>query len=109
MILMAALASCSEKSSPSKYLIAGGTYNENFWGDKLKIHGTITNTAKSATFKDAVIKVSYMTKTNSVIHTANYTLYEYFPPGNVQPFELKIDNYVNTEKLKWEVIGAKSD
>lgn len=109
LVLASLLSACnylSESANPTKYLTAGGSCNKNFWGNKLKIHGTIKNTAKSTTFKDAVIKVSYYSKTNTVLHTANYTIYEFFPPDSEKPFELKVDNYTNTERLGWEVVKA---
>jgi hypothetical protein len=112
LTILFGLNSCNyvaESSVPTKYLKAGGSYNENFWGDKLKIHGTISNSAKSATYKDVVIKVTYLTKTNTELHSLEYTIYDYFPPNSVNNFELRIDNYSNAEKLSWEVVNAKSE
>src|SRR4051812_42345132 len=65
-----------ERSEPTNFLSADGTYNENFFGNKLKIHGVVKNTATVATYKDAVIRVSYYSKTKTVLATNNYTIYD---------------------------------
>ena len=44
----------TELSQPSSFLRAIGNYNKNLLGTKIKVHGTITNSASVATFKDAI-------------------------------------------------------
>jgi len=112
LIILFGMNSCNyvtESSSPTKYLKVESTFNKNFWGDKINIKGTIINTAKSATYKDAVIRVKYLTKTNTVLHTSNYTIFEYFPPNSKVDFNLRIDNYTNTEGLEIVIINATSN
>lgn len=98
-----------EKSQPIKFLTADGNYNENFWGDKLKVHGTITNKATVATFKDAVVRVTYYSKTKTALGTNDYTIYETFPPTSSKRFELKIEKYKNVNSIGLEVIDATND
>jgi hypothetical protein len=95
-----------EKSDPTKFLTADGTYNTNFWGTKIKVHGKITNTATVATYKDAVVEVTYFTQTETPITTKQYNIYQYFPPHSVTPFELKIDAYQNATTIGWDVVSA---
>jgi hypothetical protein len=95
-----------EKATPVNFLNASGNYNENFWGNKIKVHGVINNTATVATYKDAVVRVTYYTKTNTEIATADYTIYDVFPPHSEVNFELKIDNYENVSTIGWDVISA---
>ena len=95
-----------EQSQPTVFLDADGNYNENFWGDKIKVHGKITNSATVATFKDAVVRVTYYSKTKTVLGNNDYTIYEMFPPNSVKDFELKIENYKDVKSIGWDVIKA---
>ena len=95
-----------EQANPTKYLSASGTYNKNFFGDKFKVKCTFTNTATVATFKDAVVKVTYYAKTNTVLRTNQYTVYELFPPNGSKTVQMTIDNYQNVSSIGWDVIQA---
>lgn len=95
-----------ERSQPTTFLTADGNYNENFWGDKIKVHGVIKNTATVASFKDAVVRVTYYSKTKTVLGTNDYTIYENFPPNSEKKFELKIENFKNVNSIGWDVIEA---
>ncbi|MCW3072677.1 MAG: hypothetical protein JWO44_2567 [Bacteroidetes bacterium] len=95
-----------ERSQPTSFLTATGTYNQNFWGTKIKVHGIIKNTATVATYKDAVVKVTYYSKTNTVLGNNSYTIYDFFPPHSEKNFELKIENYQNVSTIGWDVMSA---
>ncbi|MCO6500615.1 MAG: hypothetical protein J5I47_09590 [Vicingus serpentipes] len=97
-----------ERSQPTNFLSADGTYRENFWGDKFKVSCKITNKATVATYKDAVVRVTYYTKTKTVLGSNDYTVYETFPPSSTKIVELKIDNYKNVNSIGWDVISAKA-
>lgn len=96
----------TERSQPTAFLSADGNYNENFWGTKLKVHGTIKNDATVATYKDAVVRVTYYSKTKSELGSNEYTIYETFPPHSTKKFELKIKNYKDVSTVGWEVVNA---
>jgi len=96
-----------EQSQPTKFLEADGSYNENFWGGKIKVHGTITNNATVAIYKDAIVRITYYTKTKTVLGSEDYTIYEVFFPRVTKTFELKIINYQNVNSIGWEVIDAE--
>jgi hypothetical protein len=95
-----------EQSQPAKFLIAEGNYSQNFLGTKLKVHGLIKNKATVASYKDAVVKVTYYSKTKTKLGSENYTIYDTFGPHTTVPFELKIDNYQDVSTIGWEVIDA---
>lgn len=95
-----------EAASPLNYLQADGTYRENFIGDKIKIHGSIANTATVTTYKDVTVRVNFYSKTNTLIGSEDYTLYEFYPPNSKQSFKLKVKAYRNVSSLGWEVISA---
>jgi hypothetical protein len=98
-----------ERSEPTKFLTADGNYNTNFWGNKLKVHGIITNKATVASYKDAVIRVTYYSKTKTELGNKEYTIYENFPPHSKVKFELKIENYKDLETIGWDVIQATAN
>lgn len=95
-----------ERSQPTDFLTADGTYNNNFLGDKIKIHGTITNIATVAKYKDAIIRVTYYSQTKTDLGSDEYTIYDIFAPNSTTSFELKIQKYKNANSVGWEVIDA---
>lgn len=95
-----------ENATPTDFLSADGTYDESFWGSKINIDGEITNAATVAHYKDVVVRVTYYSKTKSILGSEDYTLYEVFPPNSVKPFELKIENYKDVNSIGWDVISA---
>jgi GYF domain 2 len=96
----------TERSQPTIFLIVDGNFNENFWGNKLKVHGVIKNTATVATFKDAVVKVTYYSKTKTALGSKDYTIYDNFPPHSEIKFELKIENYKDVNSIGLSVLQA---
>ncbi len=95
-----------EEVEPVKYLSADGTYRENFWGDKIKVNCTITNKATLATFKDAVVEITYYAKSKTVLGKTTQTIYEIFSPNSTKTIELKIDNYKDVSTIGWDVTSA---
>jgi hypothetical protein len=95
-----------ENATPANFLDAHGTYNESFWGTKINVDGKISNSATVADYKDVVVRVTYYSKTKTVLGTEDYTLYEVFPPNSVKPFKLKIENYKDVNSIGWDVISA---
>ena len=95
-----------ERSQPTNFLSAAGTYNTNFWGTKFKVHMIITNKATVATYKDAVVRITYFSKTQTELGHEDHTVYELFPPHSTVTMDLKIDAYKNVSSLNWDVISA---
>jgi type II secretory pathway pseudopilin PulG len=98
-----------ELSQPTSFLSADGDYRENFWGNKFKVNCTITNKATVATYKDATVRVTYYSKTKTVLGSNDYTVYEVFSPTSTKTVELTIENYKDVESIGWEVISAISN
>lgn len=96
-----------ERSEPTKFLNASGTYRKNFWGNKLKIACEITNSAKLVTYKDAVVRVTYYAASGTVLEETDFTIFELFPPGETITNELKVPNYSNVKTITYEVVNAK--
>lgn len=95
-----------ENNNPTRFLSADGKYNSSFWGTELKIRGHITNTATVADYQDVTVRVTYYSKTQSVLGSKEYTLYEVYEPNSVTPFRLDIENYKDVDAIGWEVIRA---
>ena len=96
----------TELSQPTTFLKADGNYKKNLIGTKIKLHGTITNSASVATFKDAVVQITFYSATQTELFNKNYTIYNYFPPHSTVEFELKTDNYKDVESIGVAVVGA---
>jgi len=95
-----------ERSQPTNFLMADGNYNESFWGDKIKVHGIIKNTATVASYKDAIVRITYYSKTKTELGSKEYTIYDVFPAQSEVKFELKIENYKDVHSIGWDVITA---
>ena len=98
-----------ERSRPADFLSAASEYRENFWGDKLKIRGVITNKATMASYKDAVIRVTYYSKTKTELGARDHTIYESFAPNSNTGFEFKTDNYQDVESIKIALVSAVAE
>ena len=97
-----------ELANPTDFLDATGTYRENLLGDKLKVNGTITNSATVATYKDAVVRVTYYSKSKTNLGSEDYTIWDIFPSHSTKKFNLKIKNYSNISSIGWDVVKASS-
>lgn len=95
-----------ERTHPSEFLQAAGTYNETFLGNKIRIQGQVINKATVTNFKDMVIQVSYFSNTKTLINTERFVLYEYLPAHSSKSFNWKIKPPGGTETIGWDVVNA---
>ena len=95
-----------ERSNPERFLSAGGTYRERILAKKIRINGEVVNRATVASYKDVTLRITYYSKTKSVINTSNHTLYEVFPPSSTKGFRLDVPNHRNVATIGWDVISA---
>jgi hypothetical protein len=95
-----------EKTNPLNFLTADGTYNQNFWGDILKIHGMVHNKATVANYKDVVVEIIYLSQTDTELKRENYVIYDFFNANSSKAFELKVNRPSPCKKLNWSVVGA---
>jgi GYF domain 2 len=68
-----------EQEHPQDYLQSEITMRGNLIGEKV-FEGTLSNSASIAIFKDVVIEVSYLSKTESVISKEKFSIYEVIAP-----------------------------
>lgn len=97
-----------ERADPARFLEASGTWNENFWGTKLKVHGKVKSSATVATYKDVVIRVTYYSETKTVLGTEDYVLYKFVPPHQTVEFEWTLKRPDSCKRIGWDVIRASS-
>lgn len=98
-----------EESDPTQYLEAKLTYRKNFI-DETVIEGDIHNSASIASFKNVVIEVSFLSKTDAVLGTKTFTVYERINPQQQQKIKkIKIYAPDQTQKLSVNVVGAEAN
>lgn len=95
-----------ERANPAQFLDASGTYKETFFGDKVRVHGTITNNATVAGYKDVVVEIIFYSATETELDRKQYTIYDFFPAHQTKSFELKIVKPQACEKLGWNAVNA---
>lgn len=95
-----------EQANPSSFLEANGTYNRTIFGKKIKVHGSVTNKATVANFKDITIEIIYYSDTRSEIERERFILYEFVPAHSTKSFEWKISPPRGTNTLDWNAIEA---
>lgn len=95
-----------ELDRPLDFLSVSGSWRETLLGDKLKIKCRITNSARVALFKDAVVRITYYAKSGTELGSVDETVYQVFEPGTTTTVELKVDNYRNVSEVGWVVVQA---
>lgn len=95
-----------EKKNPERFLSATGNERRNLLGQTV-IKGTITNTAKMVTFRDAEIKLSFYSKTGTLLEENHHVVYEAIAPGESKSFKTKYFAAKGTDSVGMQVISAK--
>jgi hypothetical protein len=103
------VGSHNENLKPNVVMIReGGLFRDAQYetqGDILS--GSIKNSASVATFKDAVLKVSYISETNTVISSEQFTIYKVFAPGSDIAYgDIKTNPPAEMKSYNVQVIGA---
>jgi hypothetical protein len=78
----------SEQQDPAKYIGIRVGHRENLLGQTV-VEGTLTSSATAAVFKDVVLQVDFISKTNAVIRSEKYTIYPVLNPGQTISFKEK--------------------
>jgi hypothetical protein len=95
-----------EQADPKRFLNATGTYNRTILGKKIKVHGTITNKATIANFKDIVIQITYFSDSKSILGQENFRIDNFVNAKSMQEFYLKINPPKGTNTVDWDAISA---
>lgn len=77
-----------EITKPAHYLYGKLKPRKNAIGETI-LKGTVENMATIASFKDVVLKITWLSATNSELSVTRHTVYETISPAQTVPFELK--------------------
>lgn len=97
----------TEKQNPTNYISGRARGRQNLINQTV-IEGTLTNSATLAAFKDVVLQVDFLSKTNSIITTQNVTLYEQINPGGTISFKKKVFVSKDVANVNVTIAGATS-
>ena len=95
-----------EKKDPQNFLSVGGYNRHNIIG-QMVIKGSITNKASVASYKDVDIKLSFYSKTGTLLETDKETVYEVIKPGETKDFKTKYFAPKGSDSVSFEVLTAK--
>lgn len=96
----------TEQKHPENFLSVEGKDKKNLLGQTV-IKGTLFNKAKMVTFKDVEIKLSFYSKTGTLLEEDTETIYEEVHPGSSVRFKSKYFAPKGTGSLTLKVITAK--
>ena len=89
------------------------TVEESCMGVANKTHGVIKNNSTVSSYKDAVVRVSYVKVTYSDINAGlvykEQTINEVFPPHSEVNVEFTINSYKDLIPNGWELINATAN
>lgn len=97
-----------EKKNPVRFLSVSGTDKKNLLGQTV-IKGSIFNNAKMLRFKDVEIKLSFYSKTGTLLEEDLETIYESISPGSSTSFKSKYFAPKSTDSVAMKVVSAKVD
>jgi len=95
-----------ERTDPTQFILARGSFHPNFWGNGETIIGTVTNLAHHTNYKDIRIKVNFLSQTNSVVSSQEFILYQYVPTGSTKAFTLPIQKPEAAVSCDWTATGG---
>lgn len=95
-----------EKASPVKFLSVSGTDKRNLLGQTV-VKGKVHNSAKTITYKDVDIKLSFYSKTGTLLMEDQEVVYDNFEPGSTKNFKSKYFAPKGTDSIAMKVVKAK--
>ncbi len=95
-----------EQKSPSKFLVADGERKNNILGQSV-VKGQIKNRAKIVSYKDIDVKISFYSKTGTLLEEDHETVYETVAPGTTKKFKSKYFTPKGTDSVAFSIAGAK--
>lgn len=95
-----------EQKSPVTFLSISGTNKRNLMGQTV-VKGIIFNKARIVNFKDIEIKLSFYSKTGTLLEEDKEVIYETVHPGGSKRFKSKYFTPKGTDSVSMKVTGAK--
>jgi hypothetical protein len=87
-----------EGKNPEKFLSVSSSYKKNLLGQSV-VKGKIINTAKLASYKDVVIKLSFFSKTGALLEEDVETIYEKIDARQTKEFKSKFFTHKETSSV----------
>ena len=95
-----------EKKNPERFLSATGYEKKNLIRQTV-VKGTIVNNAKMVSFKDIDIKLSFYSKTGTLLEEDHEMIYETIAPGDSKSFKSKFFAAKGTDSVAVKVVSAR--
>ena len=96
----------TEKKNPKLFITVMGHDKRNLIGQTV-VKGTLSNNAKVATFKDVELRLSFYSKTGTLLEEDPETVFETIGPGKTAEFKTKYFAPKGTDSVAIKVMGAK--
>lgn len=95
-----------ERKSPEQFLSVSSTDKKNLIGQKV-IRLSIHNRATVASYKDVKLKISFISKTGTLLEDNEETVYEVIPPNGTVKYKTKYFAPKGTDDVKITILGAQ--
>ena len=95
-----------EAKNPKKFLKVEGRDKHNLIGQTV-VKGKISNTATVIVYKDVTIKISFFSKTGTLLEEDEETIYNEVKPGETLEFKSKFFAPKGSDDVKLNIINAK--
>ena len=95
-----------ESKNPKKFLKVEGRDKHNLIGQTV-VKGKISNTATVVAYKDVTVKISFFSKTGTLLEEDEETIYNEVKPGETLEFKSKFYAPKGSSDVKLNIINAK--
>jgi hypothetical protein len=95
-----------EQKNPTKFITIEGNKKKNLLG-RTVVKGEIFNNAKMITYKDVEIKISFYSKTGTLLEEDRETIYDSIVPGGSVNFKSKFYTPKATDSVGFKILEAK--
>jgi major membrane immunogen (membrane-anchored lipoprotein) len=96
----------TEQKNPAKFITVDGGKKKNLIGQTV-VRADINNNAKIVTYKDVDVKITFYSKTGTVLEEDHETIYENIAPGKSVHFKSKFRTPKATDSVSFKVVDAK--
>lgn len=96
----------TEQKNPTKFITVDGDKKKNLIGQTV-VNGDVHNNAKIVTYKDVDVKISFYSKTGTVLEEDHEMVYENIAPGTSVHFKSKFFTPKGTGSISFKVVEAK--
>lgn len=96
-----------EQDSPGEYISAQYNNWENLLSQRV-IEIDFTNKATMANYKDIIVRIHFLTKTQTELGTTDYTIFKYLPAGGSMTHKMKLQQPAGTKNVSVSILGVSN-